>query len=221
MAGDDTSGSDDARAPAVVRSVGRETSRYSGPEGDVDFEAFGVMRGGEFLYRNGVMVEAIDAATLRWAGSSTGRSMTADDRARILDALRAHFRARRIPYNIRHPSGDVEDETGAIHSGFRLALPHVEHSDGWSLTDLFMSPEYPDPDTYPPFVRYRDATGEAELPRQVPTIDGERRRLLDPTGLRWIGDREGEPMNDDDRARLMARIRSAYDEWGYRYNLVD
>lgn len=208
--------------PAVtIRPIGRETSRYSGPEGDVDFDAFGAMHGGEFVYRDGVMVESIDAGSLRWAGPRAGRPMDADDRARILDRLRAYLRAHRIPYAIRHASGEVEDETGAFHPGFRTALPRVEHSDGWSLTDLFMSPEYPDPDDYPPTVRYRDATGEADLPRQVPTIEGERRRVLDPSGLRWVGDREDEPMGEPDRTRIMDRIRSAYDEWGYRYELVD
>ena len=217
---DDTRGNE--RQPAVtIREVGRETSLYSGPEGDVEFQAFGAMRGGEFVYRHGVMVEAIDAASLRWAGPQDGRPMSVDDRVRILGRLRAYFRDNRIPYNIRHPTGEVEDETGAVHPGFRSALPQVEHSDGWSLTDQFMSPEFPDPDDYPPTVRYRDATGEADLPRQVPTIGGERRRVLHPGGLRWVGQREGEAMSDAERSRIMHRIRSAYDEWGYRYDLID
>lgn len=202
-----------------IRPIDRETSRYSGPEGQVDFEAFGAMRGGEFVYRDGVMVEAIDAKSLRWAGSPAERSMDAGDRAKILVRLRAYFRERRIPYNIRHQSGEIEDESGVMHPGFRSALPHVEHSDGWSLTDLFMSPEFPDPDDYPPTVRYQDSTGDAELPRAVPMIAGERRRVLRPNGLSWAGEREVEPMADADRARIIDRIRSAYDEWGYRYEL--
>jgi len=55
----------------------------------------------------------------------------------------------------------------------------------------------------------------------VPTIDGERRRVLHPGRLSWIGDRDGEPMSDLDRTRIVNRIRSAYDEWGYRYDVVD
>jgi hypothetical protein len=206
---------------ATVRSVGRETCRYSGPEGEADFEAFGAMYGGEFVYRDGVMVEAIDADSIRWAGSGQGRPIDAADRARILEGLRVYFREQRIPYNIRHSTGEVEDEAGVIHPGFRTGSPHVEHSDGWSLTDLFLSPEFPDAADYPPTVRYRDATGEAELPRDIPTIDGERRRVLHPGELHWVGEREGEPMSDDDRARIIDRIRSAYDEWGHRYDLAE
>ena len=206
---------------ATVRSVGRETSRYSGPEGEADFEAFGAMHGGEFVYREGVMVEAIDAASIRWAGSRATQAMDAEDRARILERLRAYFQDRLLPYNIRHPSGEIEDEAGVIHPGFRTSLPRVEHSDGWSLTDLFLSPEFPDAADFPPVVRYRDAAGEAELPREIPTIDGERRRVLHPGALQWVGEREGEPMSEDDRIRIMVRIRSAYDEWGYPYELAD
>jgi hypothetical protein len=206
---------------ATIRSVGRETSRYSGLEGDVDFEAFGAMHGGKFVYRGGVMVEAIDAASIRWAGSRAGHPMQTEDRSRFLDLLRAYFRERLLPYNIRHPSGEVEDEAGVIHPGFRTALPRVEHSDGWSMTDLFMSPEFPDANDYPPAVRYRDATGEADLPREIQTIAGERHRVLHPGALRWVGEREGEPMSDDDRTRIMERIRSAYDEWGNQYELVE
>jgi hypothetical protein len=206
---------------ATIRSVGRETSRYSGPEGEADFEVFGARHGGEFVYRGGIMVEAIDADSLRWAGSSQGRPMDADDRARLLDAIRANFRERSLPYNIRHPSGEIEDEAGIIHPGFRSGLPHVEHSEGWSLTDLFLSPEFPEAADFPPVVRYRDAAGEAELSREIPTIDGERRRVLHPGALRWVGERVGEPMSEDDRIRIMVRVRSAYDEWGYRYDLAD
>jgi hypothetical protein len=179
------------------------------------------MYGGEFVYRNGVIVEAIDAASIRWAASGAGRPMNAEDRARILDRLRAYFRERLLPYNIRHRTGEVEDEAGIIHPGFRTSLPRVEHSDGWSLIDLFLSPEFPEAHHYPPTVRYRDATGEADLPREIPTIDGERRRVLHPAALHWVGEREGQPMSDDDRTRIMERIRSAYDEWGYSHELAD
>lgn len=217
----DDAGGPESQPSITIRSIGRETNRYSGPEGEVDFEAFGAMRGGAFVYRHGALVEAVDAATIRWAGPRAGQPMDTEDRDRILERLREYHRSRGIPYSIRHASGEVEDETGAVDPGFRTALPHVEHSDGWSLTDLFMSPEFPDPDDFPPTVRYRDATGEADLPREVPTIDGERRRVLHPGRLRWIGDRDGEPMSDLDRTRIVSRIRSAYDEWGYRYDVVD
>jgi hypothetical protein len=70
-------------------------------------------------------------------------------------------------------------------------------------------------------VVYRDGSGEAELPRRIETDAKRQWRVLKPGGLRWIGARAGEPMGDGDRARIIGRIRSVYDEWGYPYALTD
>lgn len=201
--------------------MGRETGRYMGPDGEAEFLATGAMRGGELVYRGGRVVDEADVSTICWVGSRAGQPMSEPDRERITDAIRNYYRSDGSPYQLRHPSGELEDETGRRTPGFRSALPHAEHSDGWSLTDLRMSPEFPDPASFPPTVVYRDAEGVAELPRRV-EIRGDRRiRVLVPRQLRWRGDRDGQPIAESDRARIVERIRSVYDEWGYPYELED
>lgn len=133
---------------------------------------------------------------------------------RFTDAIRRLLRSTGKPFDLRHPSGEIEDETGSRRPGFRSALPRVEHSDGWRLTDLWVSPEHPDPAAPPPTIRCEDATGAAEMPRRI-AIRGDRRlRVLVPQQLRWVGARSGDAMTAEARARILDRVRSAYDEWG-------
>jgi hypothetical protein len=214
-----------------IEIVGRETARYSGPEGEVEFFAFGAIRGRAFVYRGAKMVEAIDAGSLAWAGDRAGQPMSDADRARILDAIRRWYRSQGIPYNLRHPSGEVEDETGARDPGFRSALPRVEHSEGWTVTDLYLSPEHPDPDAFPPTITYAGPEGTAELRRDFELVEEvrherfrtvsekARQRVLRRATLRWTGTRAREPMSVADRERILERIRSVYDEWGYPYEV--
>lgn len=202
-----------------IEFVDRETSRYIGPIGQADFLATQAMRGGEIIRRAGRIVEAVDVSSIRWTGDRAGEAMTEPDRDRIVDAIRRHNRGDHAPYQLRHPSGELEDEAGHRSPGFRSALPTAVHSAGWSVTDLWMSPAYPDPDTYPPAIIYADAAGVAELPRRIEVRGDRRFRVLVPGRLQWIGDRTGESMTDGDRDRILERVRSVYDEWGYRYEI--
>lgn len=97
-----------------------------------------------------------------------------DARAHILDNLRQHYRQRGRPFEIRLPSGAREDESGRVRPGFRTALPVAEHSDGWSVTDLYMSRAFPDPNDYPPTTTYRGPEGEAELTRVFDLVESTR-----------------------------------------------
>lgn len=207
--------------PIEVRSLGRDINRYIGPEGEVDFVAFGAMDRGQFVQRGGQIVEAIDAMSFRRPGEGGSRELSPEDRESVLRHLRSYYRDRGIPYQIRHESGEIELETGERQPSFRSALPEVHHSDGWTLTDLYSSPQYPDPIEFPPTVVYQDASGRAELPRDVLTIAGERRRVFRTAGLRWLDDRADEPMGDEDRTLILSRIRSVYDHWGIRYEIDD
>jgi hypothetical protein len=202
-----------------IEYVDRETSRYIGPSGQADFLATLAMRGGEIIRRAGRMVEEVDVSTIRWTGDRAGEAMAEADRDRIVDTVRRRNRAEGTPYQLRHRSGELEDETGHRTPGFRSALPRAEHSEGWSVTDLWMSPEHPDPDAYPPAIVYADATGSAELPRRIEVRGDRRLRVLVPGRLRWIGERRGEPMTDGDRHRILERVRSVYDERGDRYEI--
>jgi hypothetical protein len=212
----------DARMPGGherIEFVDRETNRYIGPVGQADFLATVAIRGGEIIRRGGRVVAAVDVSSIRWTGDRAGEAMSDLDRDRILGAIRRQYGAERAPYQLRHPSGVLEDETGARRPGFRSALPHAEHSEGWSLTDAWMSPEYPDPDSYPPAIVYSDAAGAAELPRRIEVRGDRRLRVLDSRRLEWIGARSAEAMTDGDRDRIIARVRSVYDEWGYHYEV--
>ncbi|MBA3878059.1 MAG: hypothetical protein C0498_14280, partial [Anaerolinea sp.] len=171
--------------------------------------------------------------TFRWAGERAGQPVTDEDRARMADALRAYYRSRGRPYALRHLSGEIEDETGRRYPGFASALPHASHSDGWSLTDFYLSPEFPDPEVYPPTIAYAGPEGSAELTRTFKIVDEVRherfhdvpvkirRTVLHPGTLHWTGDRTDEPMTDADRARIIERIRSVYDEWGHAYEVEE
>ncbi len=211
--------------------TGREAARYSGPEGEATFFAFGAMHGGAFVHRGGQMVEALDAESLAWTGDRAGEPMTEADRAAVLDGIRQWYRSQGIPYDLRLPSGTVEDETGAVRPGFRTALPRAEHSDGWCVTDLRLSPEYPDADHFPPTVEYSGPEGTAEIDRSIEVVEEVRHErfrdvvdrirmiVLSAETLRWTGTRAGEAMTDADRHRIMDRIRSVYERWGYRYEI--
>lgn len=204
-----------------IEYVDRETSRYVGSDGQAEFLETVAMWGGEIVRRSGRVVQAVDVATIHWVGDRSGERMADEDRARIVEAIRNRYRSEGSPYQLRHPTGELEDETGRRGPGFRSALPHAAHSDGWSLTDLWMSPEFPDPASFPPTVVYSDAEGVAELPRRVEVRGDRRLEVLVPQQLRWRGDRDGQPMAEPDRVRIVERIRSVYDEWGYRYELAD
>jgi hypothetical protein len=202
-----------------IEFVDRETGRYTGPLGQADFLATLAMHGGEIVRRAGRMVEAVDVSSIHWTGDRAGAAMSERDRDRILDVIRRHYDAERAPYQLRHLSGELEDETGHRNPGFRSALPNAVHSEGWSVADLWMSPDRPDPDSYPPTIVYEDTAGVAELPRRIEVRGDRRFRVLVPGRLRWIGDRTGESMTDSDRERILERVRSVYDEWGYRYEV--
>lgn len=82
-----------------------------------------------------------------------------------------------------------------------------------------MSPEFPDPTIYPETITYRDESGTAEMPRVIEVQGVQRSRVLLVAGLQWAGDRQGDPMDEPDRQRIVSRIRAVYDEWGYPYDL--
>lgn len=146
--------------------------------------------------------------------------MSEADRDRVLAAVRAHYCRRDQPLEVVFPSGEVEDESGERSPGFKSALPRAEHSDGWSLEDLWLSPDHPDAAVFPPTIVYRDSAGTVEIPRSIEVADGVRRRLIDVSAIRWIGDRAGEPVGDPDEDRILARVRSAYDRWGEGYRFA-
>lgn len=204
----------------------RELYRYRGPRFEFEFY-------GSALERGGRTVLSIELGYVRWAGERAGQPVTDEDRALMADALRAYYRGRGIPYELSHLSGEIEDETGRLRPGFASALPRASHSDGWSLEDLWQSPEFPDPEVYPSTIAYADPEGSAELTRSIKIVDEVRherfhdvpvkvrRKVLHPATLHWTGDRTGEPMTDIDRARITERIRSVYDEWGYAYEVEE
>lgn len=203
----------------IVRA-GWETALYRGPEGEAEFEVAPAVYGGEPRRRGGKVVLSVWSGSVRWVGNRRDQTMSEADRDRVLAAVRGHFRTRNQPYELVLPSGEVEDESGERTPGFRSALPRAEHSDGWSLEDLWLSPEYPDAAGFPPTIVYRDATGTAEIPRSIEVGDGIRRRVVEGGAIRWIGDRAGEPVSDVDEDRILARVRSAYDRWGEGYRLA-
>ena len=102
----------------------------------------------------------------------------------------------------------------SVHHGFKSALPLAQHSDGWAVEDLWLSPAYPLADDYPPNIRYTDETGEAEVPRSIEVAGGIRRRVIDRTGVAWVETRAGDEVSDGDRQRILDRVRSVYDRWG-------
>ena len=200
--------------------AGWETARYRGPEGEAEFEVAPAVYGGEPRRRGGKAVLSVWSGSVRWVGNRRDQTMSEADRDRVLAAVRAHYRTNNQPFELILPSGEVEDESGERTPGFKSPLPRAEHSDGWSLEDLWLSPEYPDAAEFPPTIVYRDATGTAEIPRSIEVGDGIRRRVVDGGAIRWIGDRSGEPVSDVDEDRILARVRSAYDRWGEGYCLA-
>lgn len=109
--------------PASIEFVGREEGRYLGPEGQASFLATSAMRGGEVVRRGGRVVEAVDIATIRWMGDRADQPVSVDQRERIVATIRHHLKAEGVPYQLRHPSGELEDEAGRLQPGFRSALP--------------------------------------------------------------------------------------------------
>lgn len=196
-----------------------ERYRYRGPQFEFEFDAWSAREGGQTLERAGQVVEAIDVRSFRWTGERDGDSMSDEDRQPLADALGTYYRGRGIAYDIHRLSGEIEDETGRRRPGFRGTVGRFEHSDGWSLVDLFLSPDFPDASIYPPTIIYRDAEGEAEMIRRIEVADDVRQRVFVPDSLRWIGDRSGEAMTETDRASILGRIRSIYDYRGTPYRL--
>ena len=144
--------------------------------------------------------------------SETGRSA-------LVAELRRLYREQAEPFELVLSSGEVEDETGSVRPGFRSALPRAEHSDGWSVVDLFLSPEYPDAEEYPPTIEYSDASGVIEIPRRIEVRGETRLCVLDLSNMHWAGEREGEPVDDEERCRIAERVRSVYDRWGVAYEV--
>jgi len=210
-------GTTDDEAEVAPAPPAPERYRYRRPGFEFEFDAW----------------NEIALVTCRWAGERSAQPVTDEDRALMAEALRGYYRGRGIPYELRHPSGEIEDESGRLRPGFASALPHAAHSDGWSLTDLYLSPEFPDPEVYPPTIAYAGPEGSAELTRSIRLVDEVRherfhdvpvtvrRRVLHPGTLHWTGGRTGEPMTDADRARITERVRSVYDEWGYAYEVEE
>lgn len=203
-----------------IARVGPEAARYRGPEGEAELDVAPAVYGGQVAVRRGVPVVSVWSGSLRWVGARQGEPMAEAERDRILAAVREHYRSSGTPFELVHASGEVEDEGGQRKPGFKSPLPRAEHSDGWTLEDLWLSPEYPDADVYPPTIVYSDDTGTAEIPRSIEVADGVRRRVVDGTAVRWIGARAGEGVTADERARILARVRSAYDRWGEGYRLT-
>jgi len=209
-----------------------EIYRYTGPEGEIEFEVGRVYWGGEPVLRDGHAIVVV-YPDFRRVGDRSGEQIDDESCARILGNLRTYYRRRGLPYEIHHRTGEREDESGQLRPGFASALPRASHSDGWSLTDLYLSPEFPDPEVYPPTIAYAGPEGSAELTRTFTIVDEVRherfhdvpvkvwRRVLHPGSLHWTGDRTGEPMTDADRARITERVRSVYDEWGYTYEVEE
>lgn len=208
-----------------------ESYRYVGPEGEIEFEVGTVYWQRKPVLRDGHEIDVISVDSFRRVGDRSGEALDDESRARILENLRHYYQQRALPYEIRHPSGEREDESGQIRPGFRTALPRAEHSEGWSLTDLYMSRAFPDPDDYPPTVTYQGLEGEAEMTRGFELVDSTRRemggllevrekvrrRTLLADSLHWTGERAGQPMTDEDRARILDCIRFVYDKWGHAY----
>jgi hypothetical protein len=196
-----------------------ETWRYTGPLGEVEFEAAPAVFGGRPVLRNGRPVIAISIASLRWAGEGEGRTVTEGEREAIVDELRRLYRARGSSFDLAWPSGQVEDESGAVRSGFRSALPIAEHSDGWSVVDLFLSPQVPDAADAPSTIRYADASGTIEIPRDILVEGHVRFSALHLDGMRWVGAKVGAPVGDDIRERVRQRVQLVSDRWDLGYQL--
>jgi hypothetical protein len=209
-----------------------ESYRYVGPEGELEFEVGTEYWGRKPVLRHGHEIDVIPAESLRRVGDRSGDALDSESIARVLENIRHYYRQRALPLEIRHPSGQIEDESGDIRPGFKTALPRAEHSEGWSVTDLYMSPAFPDPDAYPPTVTYQGPDGEAAIIRELRLVDAipvgggfaspggkVRRRVLVADSLRWTRDRAGQDMTDEDRLRILNRIRSVYDKWGHFYDV--
>lgn len=203
-----------------VIATGWETALYRGPEGEAEFEVGAAVYGGEPRKRDGKVVLSIWVGSVRWVGDRRDQPISEAERNQILAGIRAHYDSLNQPYELVLASGEVEDEKGRRSPGFKSALPCAEHSEGWSLEDQWLSPEYPDASVFPPMIVYRDATGAAEIPRSIEVVDEVRQRVIDGSATRWIDDRAGEPVSDGDRDRILTRVRSAYDRWGEAYRLV-
>jgi hypothetical protein len=203
-----------------IISTGWETALYRGPQEEAEFGVSPAVYGGELRRRGGKIVLSIWTGSVRWVGNRRHQAMSEADRDRILTAIGVHNRTNDQPYEFILPSGEIEDERGERTPGFRSALPYAEHSDGWSLEDLWLSRAYPDAAEFPPTIVYRDATGTAEMPRSIEIADGVRRRVIDGNAIHWIGDRTGEPVDGRDRDRILARVHLAYDRWGEAYRMA-
>jgi hypothetical protein len=197
----------------------RELYHYRGPTLEFEFYASNATERGSPIERAGELVQSIDLGALQWAGERGGDHVSDEDRLAMAGALADYYRGLGIPYHLLHLSGEIEDETGRRRPGFRGVLGRFNHSDGWALVDLFMSPEFPDASAYPPTIEYRDAQGAAEMSRWIEVADGVRQRVLVPNSLRWTGDRSGTVMSDIDRTAILDRIRSIYDYQGTPYRL--
>ena len=208
---------DDVR---IEPAGGRETYRLVAPEGQALFEAWSAMHGGRMLEHNGQVVESPDIDSLRWTGDRAGEPMTAADRATLTARLREAYARGHRPFELRLPDGRVEDETGTVRPGFRMGFPHVEHSDGWSLVDEFLSPAHPSAAGYPPHVEYAEPGGQARLRRRMGVSGGVRRRVLLARSLAWIGTRAGSAVTPADAERILGRVRAAYEHWGLAF-IVD
>lgn len=194
--------------------AGLETALFRDPDREAEFDVAVAVYGGEPLRRGGKDVVSVWSGSIRWVGDHLGQAISEADHDRVLAAIREHFRRGGQPYELVLPSGEVEDELGERRPGFKSALPLAQHSDGWSVEDLWLSPAHPSADDYPPKIRYADETGEAEIPRSIEVADGIRQRVIDGAGVAWVGAHAEEEVSDGDRRRLLDRVRSVYDRWG-------
>lgn len=210
-------GTGDAQVTPVP--PGPERYRYRGPAGDFEFDAWNAREGGRSVERGGQVVESVDLRTIRWAGDRSGEEPSEADLARLAMALGSWYRRQGVPFDLHHVSGEIEDETGRRRPGFRGVLPRIRHSDGWSLRDEFMSPDFPDASTFPARIEYQDPDVSASMERRIEVRAGIRQRVLVADSLEPAEAPTGRMLGGEKRAEILARIRSVYDHLGAPYRV--
>jgi hypothetical protein len=107
-----------------------ESYRYIGPEGELEFEVGTEYWRRKPILRDGHEIDVISVDSFRRVGDRRGQVLDDESKARVVENMRQYYRQRGFPFEIRHPSGQIEDESGHIRPGFKTALPRAEHSDG-------------------------------------------------------------------------------------------
>jgi hypothetical protein len=193
-----------------------ERYRYRGLAGEFEFDAWSAKAGGQTLERDGRIVEAVDVKTIRLVG---GADPSAGEKTQLAAALADHYRRAGTPFELHHLSGEIEDESGQRRPGFRGGGldGRLDHSDGWSFVDEFLTVGHPDAASFPPLVTIHEPEGTATLRRRIEVAGGVRRRIVETETLAWVGSRQGTPMADVDRHRILDHVRAAYEHLGAAY----